>query len=86
MKVKIKGNPITPYGSFDHGQILDDLKYPTEFLLHLVNEAGAADLIDYETKIDHDFIAKKKPQSSQSLQQGKALRKKTVKKHKKKHK
>lgn len=86
MKVRIKGNPITPHGSFSHGQVIDDLKYPTEFLLHLVNDAGAADLIDYETKIDNDFVAKKKPQSSLSSQPDKASPKPIAKKRKKKRK
>ena len=86
MKIRIKSNPITPYGSFSVNDELDDLKYPTEFLLHLVNDCGAADLIDYETKIDNEFEAKKKPQSLPLSEPVKALKKKIAKPHKKKRK
>jgi len=86
MKVRIKGNPITQFGSFSHGQVIDDLKYPTEFLLHLVNEAGAADLIDYETKIDNNVQVKKKVESSPSSQPAKASPKPTASRRKRKQK
>jgi len=77
MKVKVKGNPITPYGSFSDGQVLSDDKFSREFLSHLVNDAGAADLIEYETKVVEDYEPVKKPQSSRSSQPGKASQKKT---------
>ena len=88
MKVKILGNPITPYGSFNNGQILTSEKYPVSFLTHLVEEAGAGEYMDkeaYQTKIIEVEAVKKTP-SSPSLPQAKASRKKTSKKHSKKHK
>ena len=87
MKIKILGNPITAYGSFDNGQILTDKTQSKEFLNHLI-EAGAAELMDkdaYETKIV-EVEAIKKPLSSQSLQPDKASGKKTSKKRTKKRK
>jgi len=87
MKIKIISNPITPYGSFDKGQILTDQKYPTAFLIHLVEQAGAAEYMDkeaYLNKIDDVVEIKKKAPSSPSLQPAKASRKKISKKHKKK--
>ena len=87
MKVKILGNPITPFGSFDNGQILTDDKHTKEFLNHLI-EAGAAFRMDeehYKTKVIEVEAVKKSP-SSPSLQPAKASRKKTSKKRSKKHK
>ena len=84
MKIKILGNPITPFGSFDNGQILTDEKHSKEFLNHLI-EAGAACCMDkeaYETKVI-EVEAVKKPQSSPSSPQAKASRKKTSKKQNK---
>lgn len=86
MKIRIKSNPITPHGSFSVGDELDDTKYPESFLLHLVNDCNAADFIDYETKVDTEYKIKKKPQSSQSSQQGKASPKPTAKPRKNKRK
>lgn len=85
MKIKILGNPITPFGSFDNGKILTDEKYTKVFLNHLI-EAGAAQRIDketYETKIVEVEAVKKNP-SSPSLQPAKASRKKISTKRKKK--
>ena len=81
MKIKIISNPITQFGSFNRGQILstnktesfDGKAYSTAFLEHLVTAAGAAERLDYETKVDQDFEPVKKPQSSQSLPPDKAL-------------
>ena len=84
MKVRIKGNPITPYGNFRHGDILTDEKYPTEFLNHLIKEAGAADLLEYETKVDPEPV-KKSPQPLPSLEPGKASQKPMQKPRTKKH-
>ncbi len=84
MKIKILGNPITPFGSFDDGQILTDDKHSIIFLTHLI-EAGAAERIDkdaYLVKVV-EVEAVKKPQFSQSSPQAKASRKKTSKKRNK---
>jgi hypothetical protein len=51
MKIKMKSFAITPYGSFNVGQVLTDQQYQPAFLVHLVNEANAADFIEYETKV-----------------------------------
>lgn len=53
MKIKILGNPITMFGEFSNGQIIDDQKYPKDFLLHLVYEAGAGEVIEevIQTKV-----------------------------------
>lgn len=86
MKIKITSNPITPYGSFDKGQILTDQKYAPAFLAHLV-DANAAEYMDkeaYLTKVVEVEAVKKTTPSSPSLPQAKASRKKTSKKHKKK--
>ena len=79
MKIKITSNPVTPYGEFSRGDILTDDKYPIAFLKHLVDEAGAAERIDYDTKVDEKVEVKKKPQSLPSSQPDKALPKKTRK-------
>jgi len=87
MKIKITSNPITPYGSFNAGAIISDDNYPLEFLNHLVDDCGAAErLLEYETKVDEKYEAKKKPQSSQSLQPGKASQNKISKSQAKKAK
>lgn len=87
MKIKITSNPITTYGEFSRGQIISDEQYPTAFLNHLVDECGAAErLIEHETKIDKDYEAKKKPQSSQLSQPGKVSKKKMSKPQAKKAK
>lgn len=85
MKVRIKGNPITPFGHLSNGQIIGNDKYPEQFLRHLVEDANAADWLEYETKIDDTYEVKKKTQSSQSLEPVRASQKKTVKGQKKKH-
>lgn len=60
MKVKITCNPITPYGSFSTGQIIDDKQYPESFLKHLVDEAGAGVYVEeYETKVEAPVETKK---------------------------
>lgn len=91
MKVRIKGNPITPYGNLNHNQIISDTEklsngrtYPTSFLLHLVNDANAADLLEYETKVDPEPV-KKSPQPLPSLEPGKASQKPMQKPRTKKH-
>jgi len=79
MKIKITSNPVTPYGSFNNGAIISDENYPIEFLNHLVDDCGAAErILDYDTKVDEGYEAKKKPPSSQLLQQGKASQRKTL--------
>ena len=86
MKVKILGNPITPYGSFSQGQILTDEKIPTKFLIHLVEAAGAAEYLDkaaYETKIV-DVDIKKKPPSSPLSQPDRVSHRKILSLRKKK--
>jgi len=82
MKIKITANPITMYGTFQRGQVITDKEYPIAFLNHLVHEAGAAVQLDYETKTT-EVVVKKKPLSTQSLPQAKALPKKTRAKRKK---
>jgi len=82
MKIKITSNPITPYGDFTKGQILTDEQYPVAFLNHLVDDAGAAERLDYETKIDEDYEPVKKPRSTQSSQPARASRKKIASKRK----
>ena len=57
MKVRIISNPITPYGSFDKGQILETPKFPEAFLIHLVEDANAAEYI--EAKIIDPVIENK---------------------------
>ncbi len=87
MKIKVLGNPITAFGSFDNGQVLTDKTHSKEFLNHLI-EAGAAELMDkdaYKTKVV-EVEAVKKPLSSQSSPQDKASGKKTSKKRTKKRK
>jgi len=84
MKIRIISNPITPFGDFSVGDVLDDTKYPIKFLNHLVDDCNAAERLDYSTKVDEDYEAKKKPLSSQSLPPVKVSRKKIVRKHKKK--
>ena len=94
MKIKITSNPITPHGSFSRGNILSTEKnesfngqaYSAAFLNHLVDAAGAAERLEYETKVDQDFEQKKKPLSSQSLPPDKASPKKTRGPYKKKPK
>lgn len=86
MKVRIKGNPVTPYGNLTQGQIIGDDKYPVAFLRHLVEDANAADWLEYETKIDDTYEVKKKTQSSPLLEPAKVSPKPTVKKRKKKRK
>lgn len=72
MRVKIISNPITPLGSFSRGDILNSGgKFTDVFLLHLI-ECGAAEPLDYETKVDDTYEAKKKPQSIQLSLQAKA--------------
>ena len=41
------------FGEFTNGQIIDDNKYPKDFLLHLVYEAGAGEIIEepIQTKV-----------------------------------
>ena len=73
MKVNVISNPITPYGNFTRGQILDSKNFPESFLHHLV-EAGAAEYI----KVDSPEEYKKKPSSS--LQAGRVSRQKMSKK------
>ena len=88
MKIKIISNPITPYGSFDKGQILTDQKYAPAFLAHLV-DANAAEYIDkeaYLTKVVEVEEVKKTIQSSPSSQPAKASNKKTSTLRKKKRK
>ncbi len=60
-KVKVKGSPITPRGSFTNGQILTSDRYPIEFLTHLVNEANAAEWVERETKMEPKFENKIDP-------------------------
>lgn len=84
MKIRILEPAFSPYGDLEVGQILTDNKYPVAFLLHLVNDAGAAEFIEYETKVDEVYEPVKKPQSSPSLQQAKASRKRTRNTRKKK--
>lgn len=68
---------FTPQGLFEKGMVLTTDKYTKEFLNHLVTACDAADVIDYETKIDMEYETEKKPLSSQSLEQGKVSQKKT---------
>lgn len=94
MKVRITGSPITMYGNFSSGQILESPRYPAHFLTHLVNDCKIATVIDYNDKMDHVFETKndqvydpvKKNQSSPLLEPDEALTNQTVKKPKKKHK
>jgi len=80
MKIKITANPITTYGDFSRGQIITDEHYPLAFLNHLVDDCGAAErLLEYETKVDEKYEAKKKNQSTPSSQPAKALKKKMSK-------
>lgn len=60
MRILITSNPITPYGEFVRGDILNSDTFPTAFLTHLVEEANAAEWLDRETKIDDEYEAKKK--------------------------
>jgi len=85
---------FTQSGMFDKGNILstdksesfDGKAYSKDFLNHLVDAANAAERLDYETKIDMGYEPVKKPLSTQSLPQDKALQPKTHKKQTKKHK
>ena len=82
MKIKVLGNPITPYGSFSNGKVLTSDEYPVAFLTHMVEEAGAAEYMDkeaYQTKVV-EVEAVKKPQFSQSSPPAKVSGKKTSKK------
>lgn len=74
---------ITQQGLFDKGMVLTTDKYTVEFLNHLVTACNAADVIDYETKIDMEYEPVKKPLSTQSLAQANRSPKKTHGKHKK---
>lgn len=67
MRVKVTANPITPFGSFSRGDILDSKKYPESFLHHLVYEAGAAELLDYEKKVIEIPETKKKELTTKDL-------------------
>ncbi len=83
MRIRMKTNPITPYGSFGVGDVLNDDSYPKEFLEHLVNDCNAAEFLDYETKIDMEYEPVKKPLSLPLSEQGKVLTKKTSRLRKK---
>lgn len=72
MRIRVITNPITTYGSFAVGDILNDQNYPCEFLHHLVDDCGAAEYLEYETKVDMEYEPVKKPRSLQSSEQGKA--------------
>lgn len=94
MKIRMKSMAFTQSGMFDKGNILstekgesfDGKAYPVEFLNHLVQGANAADMLDYETKVDMEYEPIKKPLSSQSLPQAKVSPERTVKKRKSKRK
>jgi len=89
MKIRITAMAFTPYGVLDKGTIITDGKIPKDFLIHLVEAAGAAEYLDkdsYETKIDNVMEVKKKALSSQSLPPVKASTKKTLSLPKKKPK
>lgn len=77
MKIRIKTMAITPLGTFDAGVILTTDKYSSELLNHLVTDCNAADVIDYETKIDADYEPVKKPPSTLSLEPANHSQKKT---------
>ncbi len=80
MKIKIIANPITCFGDFSRGQIIDDNKYPVSFLNHLVDECGAAErLQEYETKVDKNYEAKKNNQSTPLSQPAKVSRRRMSK-------
>ena len=91
MKIRMISMAFTQQGMFEPPAILstdrnestDRKAYHPDFLNHLVDQANAAERLDYETKIDPEYETQKKPQenstglSTQSLPQGKALPSKT---------
>jgi hypothetical protein len=58
MQIKMKSMAFTQQGMFDKGQVLTDKQYSKAFLLHLVNDANAADMFEYETKIEQPVETK----------------------------
>lgn len=85
LKIRITSQCFTTMGAFDPNDELSEPKYSRAFLLHLVNEAKAGEIIsdDYETKIEEPAEVKK-PRSSRLSRQGQASKKKTSSSHKKK--
>ena len=77
MKIKMISMAMTPNGIFEKDMILTDARYPVAFLNHLVNDCNAAEVIDYETKIDDKYEVKKNPQSLPLSQPDKVSQKKT---------
>jgi len=73
MKIKMKAMAFTQQGVFDKGNVLTDKQYSKEFLLHLVNEANAADFIEYDTKIEKPLETKveTKPKQTRKKKKGK---------------
>ena len=79
MKVKILGNTITSRGECRKGQVITSKEHPIRLLNHLVDEAHAAERLDYETKVE--VVPEKKPltpttEASQSLPQDQVSTKK----------
>ena len=78
MRVLITGaTVITPYGMFSAGDEVGEDKAPKEYLVHLVEQAGAAHYMNIETKVDDDYEVKKSLPSTLLSQQAKASPKKT---------
>lgn len=73
MKIRIKSMVFTQKGVFNPGDELTDNDFSKEFMLHLVNEANAADMLEYETKIEQITETKVKPRKKKK----KATKKRT---------
>lgn len=52
MKIEMVSMAFTPFGVLEKGEILTTKRYPKDFLQHLVNDCGAAKVLDYETKVE----------------------------------
>ncbi len=82
MKINIvAAQVITQKGMFSRGDILSAPPYDEAFLLHLVNDAGAAVIVKApENKMNTDYEPLKKSLSTQSLPPAKASQKPIAKK------
>lgn len=61
MRIRIKSMVFTQKGVFNPGDELTEKDFSKEFMLHLVNEANAADMLEYETKVEQPVETKVEP-------------------------
>lgn len=82
LKIEMTHETFSSAGNFKAGEIVTEEQASRDYLLHLVHAVKAAKIIsdEPEQKMIKEDYEVKKPQSSQSLPQDKASRKKTAKK------